>query len=143
MTSMSRGSIWMAAFTLVVVAAIGGYLGYNKATGAPGGDIGAGAATPIAAKTASPIPDGAAAPVPDEAFIRKIAQDEIQNTLHPKKPAVAKAADDSSDDDNSDDHGPVPAAPSAGAVTPMPATPVAPITPPPAPASPPPPAGLY
>lgn len=141
MTSMSKGSVWMAAFTLVVIASIGSYLGYNKATAAPGGDTGAGEATAtLAAKTAKAITEGPATPVPDEAFIRKIAQDEIQSALHPKHAAVAKSNDDNADDDSSDDHGPVAAAPTAAAVTPVPA-PVTPIAP--AAAPPPPPTGLY
>ena len=141
MTSMSKGSVWMAAFTLAVIASIGSYLGYNKATAAPGGDTGAGEATAtLAAKTAKPIPDGAATPVPDEAFIRKIAQDEIQTALHPKHAAVAKSNDDNADDDSSDDHGPVVAAPpTAAAVYPRarpgdahrPLQPAAPPPPPP------------
>jgi hypothetical protein len=136
MTSMSRSTVWLAAFTLVVAAVLGSYLGYSRASAAPGGGgQSAGNATPtLAAKTASPIP-GAVNAAPDEAFIRKIAQEELQSALHPKHTAVAK--DDSDDNDDSDDHGPA-APPSVAAVTPVPAPPN-PTTPP----APPPPTGLY
>ncbi len=137
MTSMSKGAVSLAAIALVVTAGLGSYLGYSRASAAPGGDgVASGANTPaLAAKTASPIPDAAAA-APDEAFIRKIAQEEVQTALHPKKAVVADK-DDS--DDDSDDHGPA-APPTVAAVTPAPA-PASPATPPPPP--PPPPTGLY
>jgi hypothetical protein len=140
MRSMSSGSVFMAAFTLVVAALLGTYLGYNKASAAPGGgDITVGTTAPtVNAKAASAIPEGPVAAAPDEAFIRKIAQQEIQNSLHPKKPAVAKASTNDDDDDDSDDHGQA-APPPVSAITPVPA-PVTPATPP---VVPPPPKGLY
>ena len=137
MTSMSKGAVSFAAIALVVTAGLGSYLGYSRAAAAPGGDsqLAGSATVALSAKTASPIPDAAAA-APDEAFIRKIAEEEIQSALHPKKAVVAK--DDSGDDD-SDDHGPA-APPTVAAVTPTPA-PASPATPPAPP--PPPPTGLY
>jgi hypothetical protein len=138
MTSMSKGVVSLAAIALVVTAGLGSYLGYSRATAAPGGDsqTAGNATVALSAKTASPIPDAAAA-APDEAFIRKIAEEEIQSALHPKK-AVVVNKDDSGDDD-SDDHGPA-APPTVAAVTPTPApaNPAAPPAPPP-----PPPTGLY
>jgi hypothetical protein len=136
MTSMSKGAVSLAAIALVVTAGLGSYLGYSRAAAAPGGDspLAGSATVALSAKTASPIPDAAAA-APDEAFIRKIAEEEIQTALHPKKAVVAK--DDS--DDDSDDHGPA-APPTVAAVTPTPA-PASPATPPAPP--PPPPTGLY
>jgi hypothetical protein len=135
MTSMSKGAVSLAAIALVFTAGLGSYLGYSRASAAPGGDAQTvGSLTPaLSAKTASAIPEPAAA-APDEAFIRKIAEEEVQNALHPKHvAAVAK------DDDDDDDHGPA-APPTVAAVTPVPA-PVTPATPPPPP--PPPPTGLY
>ncbi|MGC1305093.1 MAG: hypothetical protein WA840_22220, partial [Caulobacteraceae bacterium] len=86
MTSMSKGAVSLAAIALVVSAGLGSYLGYSRAAAAPGGDAeNVGSSTPaLAAKTASAIPDAATA-APDEAFIRKIAQEELQAALHPKR----------------------------------------------------------
>jgi hypothetical protein len=52
--------------------------------------------------------------VPDETFIRKIAREEVQSALHPKRAAPAPDADDgsdTSDDTAADSHGPPTAAP--------------------------------
>ena len=126
MNGVSNMAVSLAALTLVAAAAIGGYLGYNRANSAPGGafDESAISSTPtsVAAKTASPIPDSTPPPpVPDETFIRKIAREEVQAALHPKR--AAPVVDDSSDssDDSSDADTPAPpASPPATLVIPPP-----------------------
>ena len=113
MGGVSRSAVGAAGFLLIAAAALGLYLGYSRASSEPGGssgDSGFGVATTsVVAKTASPIPDSAPPPpVPDEAFIRKIAREEVQSALHPKRaaPTVADTDDssDSSDDSDTDTH---------------------------------------
>lgn len=140
------GQAVAVAFLLIIASGVLGlYLGYSRAAAAPGGRLeedAVGVATAgVAAKAASPIPDATAvAPTPDEAFIRKIAQQEIQAALHPQHHAAAATSDesDSSSDDDSDSGSSGPAAQhaaaTAAATAPQEAAPAAPP-----PASPPPP----
>jgi hypothetical protein len=95
-----RAATPIVAVALLVVAGLGGYLGYSHATPPPGGDSATPvASTAVAAKAATPIPDSAAAAaVPDEAFIRRIAREEAEAALHPKHAAPEPdATDDASD----------------------------------------------
>ncbi len=128
MDGVSRSAVGFAGLLLIASAALGAYLGYNRAVAAPGGAAvdSLGAATPsIAAKTASAIPDSAPPPVPDETFIRKIAREEVQSALHPKKPAPAPDDSDDSADDSDADH-PSTLAPPAQVAAPPLAVPPAP-----------------
>jgi hypothetical protein len=94
-----RAATPIVAVGLLVVAGLGGYLGYSHAAPPPGGE-GATAVTPtaVAAKAATAIPDSAPAAVPDEAFIRRIAREEAEAALHPKHaPPDPDAVDDATD----------------------------------------------
>ena len=129
MGGISRSTVFLASLLLAASAVLGLYLGYSRASAAPGGAAGdqdySTAAATIAPKTAAPIPDSAPpAPVPDEAFIRKIAREEVQAAAHPHRSAPAADNDDSDSSDDTD------ATPDAAGATPPPA---AANTPPPSP----------
>ena len=142
MQGVTRGAVWTAGLVLVAVAGVGSYVGYSRASTAPGGSADEDAytaATPLTAKKATALNDGPAPPPPvDEAYIRKIAHDEAMTILHPppKKVAVAQASDD--DDDDSDDD-----SKDAGANPPTPPPVAAQPAPVAVPKPPPPPTGLY
>jgi len=110
-----RAAAPVVAVALLIVAGLGGYLGYSHATPLPGGgDSSTPAATPaVAAKAATPIPDSGPTAVPDEALIRKIAREEAEAALHPKHAATAPDADDDSPDAS---YQPAPAATQPSAV---------------------------
>jgi hypothetical protein len=95
-----RAATPFVAVVLVIVAGLGGYLGYTHAAPPPGGGDGATSVSPtaIAAKAATPIPDSGAPAVPDEAFIRRIAREEAEAALHPKHAATAPDPDDNAPD---------------------------------------------
>ena len=126
MVGVSRSFVGLAVVALVASAALGLYFGFSRTTAAPGGAasdaVSTLTTTTVAAKAASAIPDSApAAPVPDETFIRKIAREEVQSALHPKRAAPPPDADDgsdTSDDTAADSHGP-PMAPVNVAPTPL------------------------
>jgi hypothetical protein len=106
-----RAATPFVAVVLVIVAGLGGYLGYSHAPPPPGGN-GSETATPIApaaiaAKTATAIPDAGAAIPPDEAYIRRIAREEAEAALHPKHAIAAPVAD--TDDDANAQYQPAPA----------------------------------
>lgn len=129
MNGVSNSAVSLAALLLVATAGLGLYLGYSRAQATPGGSADESTVTPttaaVAAKTASPIPDSAPAPAaPDETFIRKIAREEVQAALHPRRAAPAASASDDSDDDDDTDADSHPAA--AAAPAPPPAPPPAP-----------------
>jgi len=111
-----RAATPFVAVALVIVAGLGGYLGYSHATPPPGGDS-ATSVTPtaIAAKAATPIPDSGAAAVPDEAFIRRVAREEAEAVLHPKHAETTPDADDDAPDAPSQ---PAPAATQPSATAP-------------------------
>jgi hypothetical protein len=120
-----RSAVPVVAIALVVVAGLGGYLGYSHATPVAGGD-GASSTAPlaVAARAATPIPDSAPAAVPDEAFIRKIAREEAEAALHPKHAAPTPDADDDAPDAAD--------APAPTATQPLPTAPASALQPPPA-----------
>jgi hypothetical protein len=92
----------VAGVLLVASAAMGLYIGYSRTAATPAGASHDAAssvqAATVPAKTASAIPDSVpVAPVPDETFIRRIAREEVQSALHPKRAAPPPDADDGSD----------------------------------------------
>jgi hypothetical protein len=95
-----RAATPVVAVALLIVAGLGGYLGYSHATPLPGGGDSATTVAPaaIAAKAATPIPDSGPATLPDEAYIRRIAREEAEAALHPKHAATAPDADDDAPD---------------------------------------------
>jgi hypothetical protein len=89
-----RAATPIVAIALLVVAGLGGYLGYSHATPPPGGEAATSVAPiAVAPKAATAIPDSAPAAAPDEAFIRKIAREEAEAALHPKHAAPDPDAD--------------------------------------------------
>ena len=113
MVGVSRSFVGLAVVAMVASAAFGLYFGFSRTTAAPGAassDTSTVTTATVAAKTASAIPDSApVAPVPDETFIRKIAREEVQSALHPKRTTPKPDADDgsdTSDDTAADSHGP-------------------------------------
>jgi hypothetical protein len=119
-----RAATPVVAVALLIVAGLGGYLGYSHATPLPGGGDSATTVAPaaIAAKAATPIPDSGPAPLPDEAYIRRIAREEAEAALHPKHAATAP---DANDDDDAPDasYQPAPAATRPSATSPATSTP--------------------
>jgi len=95
-----RAAAPVVAIALLIVAGLGGYLGYSHATPLPGGGDASTSVAPtaVAAKAATPIPDSGPAAVPDEALIRRIAREEAEAALHPKHAATAPDADDDTPD---------------------------------------------
>jgi hypothetical protein len=118
-----RAATPVVAVALVVVAGLGGYLGYSHATPLPGGGDSTTTIVPaaVAAKAATPIPDSGPTAAPDEALIRKIAREEAEAALHPKHASAAPDADD----DNAPDapYQPAPAAGQPSATAPASAAP--------------------
>jgi hypothetical protein len=114
MLGVSRSVVGLAGVVLVASAALGFYIGYSRTAATPAGashDAASSVQTTIApAKAVTAIPDSApVAPVPDEAFIRKIAREEVQSALHPKRAAPPPDADDGSNtsqDAEADTHAP-------------------------------------
>jgi hypothetical protein len=96
-----RATTPFVALILVLVAGLGGYIGYSRVAPPPGGgDASAQVSTAtVAAKAATPIPDSPAAAVPDEAYIRRIAREEAEAALHPKHATPAPDANDDASDD--------------------------------------------
>jgi hypothetical protein len=95
-----RAATPVVAVALLIVAGLGGYLGYSHATPPPGGGDSATSVAPtaVAAKAATAIPDAGPAVAPDEALIRRIAREEAEAALHPKHAATAPDADDDAPD---------------------------------------------
>jgi hypothetical protein len=95
-----RAATPIVAVALVVIAGLGGYIGFSHATPAPGGGESATSVAPtaLAAKAATAIPDSGAAVAQNEAFIRKIAREEAEAALHPKHAAPTPDADDDATD---------------------------------------------
>ncbi len=111
-----RAATPIVAVTLLVVAGLGGYLGYSHASPLPGGES-ATSVTPaaVAAKAATPIPDSAPTTAPDEALIRRIAREEAEAALHPKH---ATPEPDAGDDASDASYQPAPTAAPASASPP-------------------------
>jgi hypothetical protein len=88
------------AVALLIVAGLGGYLGYSHATPPPGGGDSATSVTPtaVAPKAATAIPDSGPAAVPNEALIRRIAREEAEAALHPKHATATPDANDDAPD---------------------------------------------